>query len=75
MPLRKSDARALYCMTYRDAEDTVKEAAKSQMVVVVAQAFNPCRQVELCEFEARLIYRVSSSTGSKATERNPVTRN
>ena len=30
------------------------------------------RQVDLCEFKASLIYRVSSRTGSKATERNPV---
>jgi hypothetical protein len=28
------------------------------------------RQVDLCEFEARLVYRVSSKT-ARATERNP----
>ena len=27
------------------------------------------RQVELCEFEARLVYRVSSRTGAKTTEK------
>ena len=30
------------------------------------------RQADLCEFQASLVYRVSSRTGSKATERNPV---
>ena len=33
------------------------------------------RQVNLCEFEISLIYRVSSRTGSKATHRNPVSKN
>ena len=30
------------------------------------------RQVDFCEFEANLVYRVSSRTGSKATQRNPI---
>ena len=30
------------------------------------------RQTDLCEFEASLVYRVSSRTGSKATQRNLV---
>ena len=29
------------------------------------------RQEDLCEFEVSLVYRVSSRTGSKATQRNP----
>ena len=33
------------------------------------------RQVNLCEFEASLVYRVSSRTGSKATQRNSVLKN
>ena len=28
--------------------------------------------MDLCEFEANLVYRVSSKTGFKATQRNPV---
>ena len=32
-------------------------------------------QVHLCEFEASLVYRVSSRTDSKATQRNPVWKN
>ena len=46
---------------------------------VVAHAFNPStqreRQVDLCEFEASLVYRVRARTGSQATERNPVSNN
>ena len=43
-------------------------------VVVVAHAFNiPAlgrqRQADLCEFETSLIYRASSRTHSKATEK------
>ena len=30
------------------------------------------RQADLCEFEASLVYRASSRTGSKATQRNPI---
>ena len=30
------------------------------------------RQVALYEFEASLVYRMTSRTGSKATQRNPV---
>jgi hypothetical protein len=32
------------------------------------------RQVDLCEFEASLVYRVSSRT-ARATQRNPVSEN
>ena len=31
--------------------------------------------MDLCEFKASLVYRVSSRTGSKATQRNPVSKN
>ena len=33
------------------------------------------RRVDLWEFEASLVYRANSRTGSKATQRNPVSRN
>ena len=33
------------------------------------------RQVDLCEFEASLVYRPSSRTDSKATQRYPVSKN
>ena len=32
------------------------------------------KQVNLCEFEDSLVYRVSSRTGSKATQRNTVSK-
>ncbi len=32
-------------------------------------------KVDLCEFEASLVYRMSSRTDSKATQRNPVLNN
>ena len=32
------------------------------------------RQADLYEFEASMVYRVSSRTGSKATQRNPVSK-
>ena len=32
------------------------------------------RQANLSEFEASLVYKVSSRTGSKATQRNPVSK-
>ena len=42
--------------------------------VVVVHTFNPStgrqRQVDLCEFKASLVYRASSRTGSKATEKH-----
>ena len=42
-------------------------------MAVVAHTFNPStwrqRQADLCEFEASLVYRASSRTGSKATEK------
>ena len=31
--------------------------------------------VDLCEFEARLVYRASSRTASKVTQRNPILKN
>jgi hypothetical protein len=37
-------------------------------------AFRRQRQVALCEFEARIVYRASSRT-VKATQRNPVSKN
>ena len=33
------------------------------------------RQADLCEFKASLVYRASSRTGSKAIQRNPVSKN
>ena len=33
------------------------------------------RQVNLCEFEANLVYRVSSRTARSVTHRNPVSKN
>ena len=30
------------------------------------------RQADLCEFDASLVYKASSRTGSKSTQRNPV---
>ena len=42
-------------------------------------AFNPStrkqRQVDLYDFKASLVYRGNSRTGSKATQRNPVSKN
>ena len=38
-------------------------------------AYRRQRQANLCEFEASLIYRVSSRTGSKASERNKTKQN
>ena len=32
------------------------------------------RQVDLCEFEASLIYRVHSKTARAVTQRNPVSK-
>ena len=32
------------------------------------------RQADLCEFETSLVYRASSMTGSKATQRNSVSK-
>ena len=31
--------------------------------------------MDLCEFKASLVYRASARTGSKATQRNPVSKN
>lgn len=33
------------------------------------------RQVDICEFDDSLVYRMSSGTGSKAAYRNPVSKN
>ena len=45
---------------------------------VVAHLLNPAlgrqRQTDYCEFEANLVYRASSRTGTKATQRNPVSK-
>jgi hypothetical protein len=40
---------------------------------VVAHAFNPNRGRRVSEFEASLVYRVSSRT-ARATQRNPVSK-
>ena len=32
------------------------------------------RQVDLCEFEASLVYKASSRTGRTVTQRSPITR-
>ena len=44
--------------------------------MVVAHTFNPStweqRQVDLYEFEDNLVYKASSRTGSKATDRNSI---
>ena len=42
------------------------------MYTALIPAFGRQRQVDLCEFEVSLVYKVSSKTGSKATQRNPV---
>jgi hypothetical protein len=41
---------------------------------MVAHAFNPSRGKQISEFEANLVYRVSSRT-ARATQRNPVSKN
>ena len=33
------------------------------------------RQADLCEIKDRLVYRASARTGSKATQRKPVSKN
>ena len=38
------------------------------------QALRRQRWMDFCEFEASLVYSVSSRTGSKATQRNPVSK-
>jgi hypothetical protein len=40
---------------------------------VVAHAFNPSRGRQISEFEASLVYRVSSRT-ARSTQRNPVSK-
>ena len=48
------------------------------IAAMVVYAFNPStwrqRQVDICELEASLVYRVSSRI-VKATQRNPVSKN
>jgi hypothetical protein len=41
---------------------------------MVAHAFNPSRGRQISEFEASLVYRVSSRI-ARATQRNPVSKN
>lgn len=44
-------------------------------VVVVVQAFHPIRrqrQADVCEFEVNLVYKASSRSDSKATQKIPV---
>jgi hypothetical protein len=45
----------------------------------VVHAFNPStqrqRQTDFCEFEASLVYRLSSRTAKSFTKRNPVPKN
>ena len=45
---------------------------------MVAHAFSPSTwetEVDLYEYQASLVYKVSSRTGSKAAQRNPVSKN
>ena len=51
---------------------------KRRAVVSVAHAFNPIilrkqRQAELCEFQAKVVYKASSRT-ARAAQRNPVSK-
>ena len=50
----------------------------SHSLAVAVHTFNPStqeaeKQVDLCEFEASLVYRESSRT-ARATQRNPVSK-
>ena len=54
------------------------EPRKPNLLATVAHTFNPStlgrlRQVELCEFEASLVYIVNSRT-ARAIERDPVSK-
>ena len=40
----------------------------------VIPALKKQRQTDLCEFETSLVYRVSSRTGFRATQTNPVSK-
>ena len=41
----------------------------------MAHTFSPStHEADLCEFEASMAYTASASTGSKATQRNPVSK-
>ena len=42
------------------------------MHTALIPAFGRQKQVDLCVFKASLVYRVSSRTGFKITDRNPV---
>jgi hypothetical protein len=57
----------------------VSSPEKPLKPIVVAHAFNPSTvrrqsQADLCEFEASLVYRASSST-ARAAQRSPVSKN
>ena len=56
-------------------EKAIYNTNNEVMPAVVAHTFNPTlgrqRQVDLCEFEANLVYSASSRT-AKATQKNPV---
>ena len=43
-------------------------------MVPLIPAFGRQKQVELCEFEASLVYRTSSRTARAVTQRNPVSK-
>jgi len=56
----------------RGRESTKKRiVAKRHWHAPLIPALRRKRQVDLCEFEARLVYRVSFRT-ARATQRNPV---
>ena len=68
--------------TIEEVDTLVRENVKSKNVLVVVQwwhtplipALGRPRQADLCEFEASLVYRVSSRT-ARDTQRNPVSKN
>ena len=45
------------------------------MCTTLIPALRRQRQADLCKFEASLVYRESARIGSKATQRNPVSKN
>jgi hypothetical protein len=47
--------------------------ARQWWQTLLVPAFERLRQTDLCEFEARLKYKVSSRT-ARATQRNPVSK-
>jgi hypothetical protein len=67
----------MYCRSKINSKEMVKNAKLSWAVVV--QDFNPStwsggRGRQISEFEASLVYRVSSRS-ARATQRNPVSKN